>query len=238
MEAILRLGGEVLGYGWKQDVSAGQRVTDGEVEVGSVAPLPFGPRRAGTAFFVTELTGVHEDAYLTAGTVFAVAPHVDGTGVEGSPIEEDAAVADIAGAPAGAFPVVFLGARRDVVGRRRNDGRDEGEIGGGGGEGAGERGGGVRRLGGVESARVHEAEEGRAMQRAEAAAKGAAFDDPAEGGAGGGGAGERVWGGQADEDLLQELVGNGRQRRRGHGGGAGRRGSRVRVGVRGSGSDE
>ena len=62
MEAILRLGGEVLRYGWKQDVSAGQRVTSGEVEVGSVAPLPFGPRRVVTAFFVTELPGVHEDA--------------------------------------------------------------------------------------------------------------------------------------------------------------------------------
>ena len=55
------------------------------------------------------------------------------------------------------------------------------------------------------------------MELAEAAEEGAVGDDAAETGAGGGGAGERGWRGQANEDLLQDLVGE-VPRRLGHGG--------------------
>lgn len=101
-----------------------------------------------------------------------------------------------------------------------------GEI-GGVEERAREPGGRVGRLGGAEAARVvvDEAEEGRRVALAEAAEEGALGDDAAEGGAGGGDAGERIRGGQAEEDLLQDLVQEVR-RRRDHGRRCGEEGDR------------
>lgn len=71
-EALLRPGGEVLRYGWKQQVSPRQGISDGEVEVGGVAALPFGPFEAG-AVVVDVVKGeviVTEDAHI--GAVFRV----------------------------------------------------------------------------------------------------------------------------------------------------------------------
>uniref|UniRef100_M8BV85 Uncharacterized protein n=1 Tax=Aegilops tauschii TaxID=37682 RepID=M8BV85_AEGTA len=105
-------------------------------------------------------------------------------GFEGPPrdpaVEEDAAVADVAGMPGAEPPLLGLG--HEGVG----------EVGGVEEGGGGPRGG-VRRLGGVEGAApvVDEAEEGRRVELAEAAEEGAVGDDAAEGGAGGGRARER-----------------------------------------------
>ena len=75
----MRLDGEVLGYGWKQHVSAGQGVTDGKVKVSGVASLPFHPHEAATFIEgVNELPTLHEDAYLR--DFFGVAPGVDARG--------------------------------------------------------------------------------------------------------------------------------------------------------------
>ena len=69
----------------------------------------------------------------------------------------------------------------------------------------------MRRFGGVESFVVEEAEEGRGVELAEAPEEGAVGDEAAEGDAGGGGADEVLWGGKAEDDFHQELVGDLRQ---------------------------
>jgi hypothetical protein len=115
-----------------------------------------------------------------------------------TPVEEDAAVARVADVPA-----------------VRGVEEGEGEV-GGLREGACGRGGPVGRLGGVErSGRVEleEAENGPRVEAPEAAAEAARGDDAAEGGAGGGGAGDVGRRVEADEDLLQDLVGEDRLRR-------------------------
>lgn len=87
----------------------------------------------------------------------------------------------------------------------------EGEVGGERGC-PGSRHGGVRRVCGIEdSAIVEEAEEGRGVELTVLPEEGAVGGASAEGDAGGGDAGEVGWGGQAEEDLRQELVGD-RQR--------------------------
>lgn len=64
----------------------------------------------------------------------------------------------------------------------------------------------------VEAAVVEEAEEGRGVELAEAPEKGAVGDEMAEGDAGSGGRDEVLWGGKAEENLDQELVGDRRRR--------------------------
>ena len=95
----------------------------------------------------------------------------------------------------------------------------EGEV-GGLREGACGRGGAVGRLRGVECSQcveLEEAEDGRGVEAPEAVKEAARGDDAAEGRAGGGGAGEVFRGVEAEEDLLQDLVGEDRQRRWGAG---------------------
>lgn len=105
--------------------------------------------------------------------------------------EEEAAVADVEGAPR---------AVREVV---------EGEA-GGGSESAGSRSVGVGRLDGLEPEAIamgdDETDE-RRVDGAVPAEEGRIGDEAAEGGAGGGGAGEVGRGGDPEEDLLPELVG-------------------------------
>jgi len=131
-------------------------------------------------------------------------------------LEEDAAVADVAGVPQ--VPIPSGG--REVV---------EGEAVGGAGDGTRGGGVGVGRLGGLE-ARGHgldEAEEERRVEGAVPAEEGGVGDEAAEGGARGGGAGEVRGAGDPEEDLLQEVVGEcGRPpgRRRGLGEAADRQG--------------
>ena len=55
---------------------------------------------------------------------------------------------------------------------------------------------------------------GGGVERSEAAEEAEVGDDAAEGGAGFGGAGEVFRGFEAEEDVLEELVGEGRRRRR------------------------
>ena len=104
--------------------------------------------------------------------------------------EEDAAVADVRDAPTA------------VVGEE-----GEGEV-GGGGKGAGGGRGGVRRESVVDPVVVEKGEEGRVLEAAEAAEEGFVGDDPAEGDAGGGGAGKVFRSGQPEEDLRDEVVGD------------------------------
>jgi hypothetical protein len=73
----------------------------------------------------------------------------------------------------------------------------------------------VGRRGGEELARwafpFEEAKEGTRVEAVEAAEEGAGGDEAAERGAGGGGAGEVGEGVEAEEDLLQHLVGESQQ---------------------------
>ena len=111
-------------------------------------------------------------------------------------LEEDAAVADVAGVPQ--VPIPSGG--REVV---------EGEAVGGAGDGARGGGVGVGRLGGLE-ARGHgldEAEEERRVEGAVPAEERGVGDEAAEGGARGGGASEVRGAGDPEEDLLQEVDG-------------------------------
>ena len=119
--------------------------------------------------------------------------------VLGGPVEEDAAVADVAHDPAAA---------RGGGGEER-----EGEI---RGERDGPRSGGgcvgwERR---VEAVVVQEAEERRGVERAEPAEERAVGDEAAEGDAGGPGANEVGRLRKTEEDVRQEVVGE--LRRRGH----------------------
>lgn len=87
----------------------------------------------------------------------------------------------------------------------------EGEV-GGAGESAGGTSVGVGRLGWLESSSsswIEEAEEERRVEGPVAAEEGGAGDEPAEGDASGGNAGEVGRGGDPEEDLLQEIVGEG-----------------------------
>jgi len=133
-------------------------------------------------------------------------------GDAGAPVKEYAGVAGAADPPA-------------VTGAEEG----EGEV-GGLREGACGRGGAVGRLRGVECSQcveLEEAEDGRGVEAPEAVKEATRGDDAAEGRAGGGGAGEVFRGVEAEEDLLQDLVGEDRlrcwgagdpmRRRRGHG---------------------
>lgn len=87
----------------------------------------------------------------------------------------------------------------------------EGEV-GGFREGAGGRGRAVRRIRRAEQSvevGVEEAEDGRGVEGPEAGAA----DDAVEGGADRGGAGEVLWGVEAAEDVVQDIVGERRRRR-------------------------
>lgn len=87
----------------------------------------------------------------------------------------------------------------------------EGEA-GGAGESAGGRSVGVGRLGWLEPSSqcgTEETEEERRVEGPVAAEEGGAGDEAVEGGASGGGAGEVGRGCDPEEDLLQEVVGEG-----------------------------
>lgn len=114
--------------------------------------------------------------------------------------EEGAAVAEVPYSPA-----VAVG-EEGVL----EDSGGVGEV----GEGAGGGGGWMGRLGRDEGL-PREAEERRRVGGAEAVEEGVAGDDAAEGGAGGGRAGEVGGSRDAEEDILEEIVGEG-LRRRGH----------------------
>jgi hypothetical protein len=121
--------------------------------------------------------------------------------VLGKALQEDAALAMIAGAP---------GFEPSPDGDER-----VGEV-GGVGDGAGEQCGRVGWLCGVEAILPfgNEADEGRRVDGFEAAKEATFSDDAAERAASGGDAGEIGRGRQAEEDLLEELVGEGRKLRR------------------------
>jgi hypothetical protein len=115
----------------------------------------------------------------------------------GALVKEDAGIASVADLPA-------------VRGAEEG----EGEV-GGLREGACGRGRAVGRLGGVESRTrpIEDAKDGRGVEAPEAVKEAARGDDAAEGRAGGGGAGEVFRGVEAEEDLLQDLVGTPVRRR-------------------------
>ena len=86
-------------------------------------------------------------------------------------------------------------------------------------EGAGGGGGGVGRLGGVEPEERAGAEDRRRVERVQAAEEGVAGDDAAERGARRAGTAEVGEGGEADQDIGEDVVGEGqlsRRRRRRH----------------------
>lgn len=101
-------------------------------------------------------------------------------------VEEDAAVANAADAPAAGVW------EQRVGGGAREEG--EGEV-SSAGDCTGYGRGGVRRERGVEAVPVHEADEGGRVFLTEAAEEGIAGGDLAEGDAGGGGVDEVGWGG-------------------------------------------
>ena len=80
---------------------------------------------------------------------------------------------------------------------------------GGFGNGAGDGHGGVWRLCGVEQRGGVEAEQGRRLERVQAAEEGVAGDDTVERGAGSAGAAQVLEGGEADEDLCENVVAEG-----------------------------